>query len=76
MSINRLDAESRYDREPAHELTAERLFERQWALTLLGRVLERLEAESVQAGKAALFARLRPVLQGDDLAPLLFRHRC
>jgi len=36
---------SRYDREPAHKLTAERLFERQWALTALGRVLERLEAD-------------------------------
>ena len=69
VSINRLDAESRYEREPAHELTAERLFELQWALTLLGRVLERLEAESVQAGKAQLFSLLRPVLQGDSLAP-------
>jgi DNA-directed RNA polymerase specialized sigma24 family protein len=69
VSINRLAAESRYEREPAHEMSAERLFERQWALTLLGRVMERLEAESVQAGKAELFARLRPVLQGDNLAP-------
>jgi DNA-directed RNA polymerase specialized sigma24 family protein len=65
VSVDRLDAESRYTREPSHELTAERLFERQWALTLLGRVLERLEAE---AGKTALFARLRPALQGEDLA--------
>ena len=56
VSINRLDAESRYDREPAHELTAERLFQRQWALTLVGRVLERLEAEPVQAGKAQFSA--------------------
>jgi RNA polymerase sigma-70 factor (ECF subfamily) len=38
-------------------------------LTLLGRVLERLEAEAADAGKAALFDRLRPALQGDDLAP-------
>jgi len=69
VSIERLDAERRYDQEPAHELTAERLFERQWALTLLGRVLERLETELAQAGKAELFARLRPALQGDHLAP-------
>ena len=69
VSIDRLEAENRYDREPAHELTAERLFAKQWALTMLGRVLERLEAESAQAGKAVLFARLRPVLQGDKLAP-------
>jgi DNA-directed RNA polymerase specialized sigma24 family protein len=69
VSINRLDAENRYDREPAHGLTAERLFAKQWALTVLGRVLARLEAESIAAGKALLFARLRPVLQGDNLAP-------
>ncbi len=69
VSIDRHDAESRYDREPAHELTAERVFEREWALTLLGRVLERLENERSQAGKAGLFARLRPALQGDHLAP-------
>ncbi len=65
VSINRLDAECRYDREPAHELTAERLFEREWALTVLRRVLERLEEESAGAGKAGLFAGLRPVLQGE-----------
>jgi DNA-directed RNA polymerase specialized sigma24 family protein len=67
--IDRLDAEGRYGREPAHGLTAERLFERQWALTLLGHVLGRLEAEAAEAGKAALFERLRPSLQGDHLAP-------
>jgi DNA-directed RNA polymerase specialized sigma24 family protein len=68
VTIDRIDAENRYDREPSHELTAERLFEKQWALLLLERVLRRLEAESEQAGKAELFARLRPALQGSDLA--------
>ncbi len=67
--IDRLDAERRYGLEPAHEMTAERLFERQWALTLLQRVLRRLEDESAHAGKSALFDQLRPALQGDDLAP-------
>jgi DNA-directed RNA polymerase specialized sigma24 family protein len=67
MSIDRLDAESRYGREPAHEMTAERLFERQWALTLLDRVLKRLEAESTESGKSSLFNHLRPALQGDQL---------
>lgn len=69
VSINRLDAERRYDREPAHELTAERLFERDWAVTVLERVLQRLEAESAKAGKDVLFAELRPSLQGDRFAP-------
>ena len=69
MPLDRLYAEGRYGREPAHGLTAERLFERQWALTLLGHVLARLEAEAAAAGKAELFERLRPALQGDHLAP-------
>lgn len=67
--IDGLDAEDRYGREPAHELTAERVFERQWAFTLLDHVLRRLEDESAQSDKSALFERLRPALQGDHLAP-------
>jgi DNA-directed RNA polymerase specialized sigma24 family protein len=66
VSIDRLDAESRYAREPSHSMTAECVFERQWALTLLGRVLERLQAEAGSGDKAALFACLRPALQGED----------
>ncbi len=41
ISIDVPDAEGRYLHEPAHELTAERLFERRWALDLLGHVLTR-----------------------------------
>jgi RNA polymerase sigma-70 factor (ECF subfamily) len=69
LAFDGLDAESRYRREPAHLLTAERLFERQWALTLLSRVLKRLEAESAESRKSALFKRLQPALQGDSQAP-------
>jgi RNA polymerase sigma-70 factor (ECF subfamily) len=64
ISIDALTAEGRYGREPAHELTAERLFEKQWALTLLDRVIERLESEMTQAGKAQQFTALRPALLG------------
>jgi RNA polymerase sigma-70 factor (ECF subfamily) len=64
--IDVLDAEGRYGREPAHELTAERLFERRWALALLENVLAGLEAEADRAGKTDLFNRLRPMLEGDD----------
>jgi RNA polymerase sigma-70 factor (ECF subfamily) len=66
VSIDLLDAEGRYGREPAHELTAERLFERRWALALLENVLAGLAAEAVHTGKAELFDRLRPMLEGDD----------
>lgn len=58
-------AEERYPLEPVESLDAEKLFERRWALTLLDRVLERLEAEFRQAGKAKLFEQLRDSLLGD-----------
>ena len=64
ISIDGLTAEGRYGCEPAHQLTAERLFEKQWALTLLDRVIERLEAEMTQAGKSRQFTALKPALLG------------
>jgi DNA-directed RNA polymerase specialized sigma24 family protein len=69
VSVDEIDAEGRYGHEPAHTMTAERLYERQWTLTLLERVLRRLDDESALAGKSALFDQLRPALQGDHLAP-------
>ena len=62
--IDALEAEDRYQREPTHELTAERLFERRWATTLLDHVLEQLELEMSAAGKARQFEALRPTLIG------------
>jgi RNA polymerase sigma factor (sigma-70 family) len=64
ISIDRLTAEGRYRREPAHSLTAERLFERQWALTLLENVLEVMKNEMARAGKERQFEALRPSLLG------------
>src|SRR5262249_39406537 len=64
ISIEAREAEGRYRREPSHELTPERLFERRWATTLLDLVLGRLEAELNAAGKGHLFAVLGPSLLG------------
>ncbi len=68
VSIDLQDAEGRYINEPAHDLTAERLFERRWAMVLLGHVLARLESEASRGGKSDLFDHLRPLLEGADLA--------
>jgi DNA-directed RNA polymerase specialized sigma24 family protein len=65
ISIDGLSAEGRYRRVPAHQLTAERLFEKQWALTLLDRVVERLEAEMARVGKSRQFMALKPALLAD-----------
>ena len=48
--------------EPADETTAEKIFERRWALTLLDQVLRRLRAEFVRDGKEKLFEELKPTL--------------
>jgi DNA-directed RNA polymerase specialized sigma24 family protein len=64
VSIDRLKAEARYGREPSHNMTPEKLFERQWAFTILDIVLGRLEAEMSRAGKERQLELLRPALLG------------
>jgi RNA polymerase sigma-70 factor (ECF subfamily) len=61
-------AESKLSLEPAHDLTPERLYERQWALTLLELVVARLEAEFAAAGKSHQFEILKPALTGGRAA--------
>lgn len=62
LSIDARDAEGRYLVEPADGLTAERLFDRAWALTLLGRALDRLAASYAASGRGPLFEKLQGVL--------------
>jgi RNA polymerase sigma-70 factor (ECF subfamily) len=66
LTIDRLESEARYSREPAHDLTPERLYLRRWATTLLEHVLERLGREQDEAGKGRLFAALKPTLLGES----------
>ena len=65
VSLDFSAGETRYAREPAHDLTAERIFERQWALTLLDQALSKLQAEYVASGKAELFDSLKGSLGGE-----------
>ena len=62
VSIDARDAEGRYRVEPADELTPERLFDRAWALTLLGRAVEQIASEYDESGRSALFEKLKFVL--------------
>jgi DNA-directed RNA polymerase specialized sigma24 family protein len=62
LSLDFADAERRYLQEPADEKTAEWLYERRWALTLLERVMHRLASEYRLAGKEQLFAQLKSCL--------------
>jgi RNA polymerase sigma factor (sigma-70 family) len=61
--------EARYQREPAHSETPERIFERRWALSVLDRVVEKLRNEFVQHGHLAHFERLKVFLLGHSDAP-------
>ena len=61
-------AETRYRREPADTRTPENIYERQWALTLLEEVLDRVRAEYETEGRADLFEALHPCLMGERTA--------
>jgi RNA polymerase sigma factor (sigma-70 family) len=65
ISLDAESAESRYKLEPADTLTAERIYERRWALTLLDTVLQQLEREHELSGKMDLFGELRFCLTGE-----------
>jgi RNA polymerase sigma factor (sigma-70 family) len=61
--------EERYQREPSHDETPERIFERRWALSVLDRVAERLRSEFVQHGHPEHFDRLKMFLLEQSGAP-------
>jgi DNA-directed RNA polymerase specialized sigma24 family protein len=68
LSIDARDAEGRFVHEPAHNLTAERVFERDWANALLESVLARLRREYHDSGRGTLFDTLKFVLSEDPRA--------
>lgn len=51
---------------PADQLTPEKIFEREWAVTLLGRVMQRLQRDMERSGKGRQFELLKHVLSGDS----------
>ena len=57
--------ESRYLLEPADHTTAEIVYERRWAFTLLDKTLSQLRQEFTNAGKQKLFEGLKESLTGD-----------
>ena len=61
--------ERRYQLEPAHDETPERIYERRWALSVLDRVVEKLRNEFVQHGRPDHFERLKVFLLGQSDAP-------
>ena len=61
--------EQLYDREDSHELNAEELYERTWALQFLDHVRTRLRQTYAQEGKAERFHALERFLPGEESQP-------
>jgi RNA polymerase sigma-70 factor (ECF subfamily) len=64
LSLDFDSGEARLQLEPVEALTPERLFERQWALTLLDRVLQLLRDEFAKHGRERNFDLLKVYLGG------------
>ena len=58
--LDAVDAETRYQLEPADQLTAERIYDARWAMILLTRAVDRLREEFVASGEKSRFEVLRP----------------
>ena len=70
LSLGFQDAESQYALEPVDELSPEMLFEKSWALTVLERTVDRLEAEFAAKNKQKLFDHLKVYLTTEkDVIP-------
>jgi len=64
LSLDWAAAEDRFDLEPADHSAPDKAFDKQWALTLLAEVMNRLEREYQSEGKADLFGVLKSTLLG------------
>ena len=69
ISLEELRADERIDMEPSDPMTAEMIYERRWALTVLERVLSRLKDEYLAADNAALFDSLKELLPDEPGSP-------
>ena len=67
--LEELRADQSTDMEPADTLTAERIYERRWASTVLERVLTLLQDEYAATGKAELFDSLTQLLADEPGTP-------
>src|SRR5688572_18941874 len=62
IALDEDSAESRYKLEPKDDLSADKIYERRWALTLLDQVLAKLRSEFERDGKLEQFETLKHYL--------------
>jgi RNA polymerase sigma factor (sigma-70 family) len=72
LSLDWQSADARYQLEPPDHATPDKIFDREWALALLERVITRLGDECAAEGKARLFEQLKACLtMGKGAIPYL-----
>jgi DNA-directed RNA polymerase specialized sigma24 family protein len=64
-SLDELDAESRYCVEPAHDLTAKKMFDWRWAMTVLDQAMVQLRDECLSNNKGDLLGKVEGLLSGE-----------
>jgi RNA polymerase sigma factor (sigma-70 family) len=62
LSLDAMEPEQRYQLEPVDNVSADRVYERRWALTVVEQALARLRAEFEAAGRLEMFRQLQPML--------------
>ena len=65
ISFDAAEAEAWYEVERIEGESADHMFDRQWALTVLDQAMAKLEQQAAAKGKSAEFAVLRPFLTGE-----------
>ena len=65
LSLDDTDAEDRFKLEPSSDQSPEKIFERNWFLTLFDHALARLREEQVAAGRGKLFDEVRTFIIED-----------
>jgi RNA polymerase sigma-70 factor (ECF subfamily) len=66
ISLDANETETRFLVEPADERTPEKAFDRRWAMVVLDRVLNQLQAEFVAARRGEVFDELKAFLTGEE----------
>jgi RNA polymerase sigma-70 factor (ECF subfamily) len=65
LSLDFAAEEQQYKAEPTHSVTAEQLFERRWALTLLDNTMQQLRSEYAERNHSLLFESLEAHVNQD-----------
>jgi RNA polymerase sigma factor (sigma-70 family) len=78
LSLDAEAAEGRYALDPGHDLTPERIFEREWALAVIEQAMRRLRERYDRSGKRKHFDAMKIFLSGEkrpvpyaEIAPVL-----